>query len=172
LEATDSDSHLNLSYWRLHSVSGLCRIGAVLSAQDGTAADDYALYNKGLYNTVRSPHDPFSLPERGSCKPSMNTKILSALLTIAWFSAAFGQTLDKAKLDQFFDRLAEKNQAMGTLTIAKDGNVLYRSAAALEATATDKFQLAGGRIVFEFDAAKEQMTVKRRGRERVFTKEK
>ena len=58
----------------------------------------------------------------------MKTKILSALLAIAWFSAAFGQTLDKAKLDQFFDRLAEKNKAMGSLTIAKDGNVLYTRA--------------------------------------------
>lgn len=58
----------------------------------------------------------------------MKTKILSALLTIAWFSAAFGQTLDKAKLDQFFDRLAEKNQAMGSLAIVKDGKVLYSRA--------------------------------------------
>ena len=31
-------------------------------------------------------------------------------------------------LDQFFDRLAEKNKAMGSLTIAKDGNVLYTRA--------------------------------------------
>ncbi|MBX3442703.1 MAG: beta-lactamase family protein [Planctomyces sp.] len=35
------------------------------------------------------------------------------------------QSLDKAKLDQFFDRLAEKNKAMGSLVIAKDGDVLY-----------------------------------------------
>ncbi len=33
--------------------------------------------------------------------------------------------LDKAKLDQFFDRLAEKNKAMGSLVITKDGNTLY-----------------------------------------------
>ena len=58
----------------------------------------------------------------------MKTKILPALLTIAWFGAAFGQTLDNAKLQQFFDRLAEKNKAMGSLTIAKDGNVLYTRA--------------------------------------------
>src|SRR5262249_24290997 len=30
--------------------------------------------------------------------------------------------------DQFFDRLAEKNKAMGSLIIAKDGNVLYTRA--------------------------------------------
>jgi CubicO group peptidase (beta-lactamase class C family) len=41
------------------------------------------------------------------------------------FTSGYAQTPDKAKLDQFFDRLAEKNKAMGSLTIAKDGNVLY-----------------------------------------------
>jgi CubicO group peptidase (beta-lactamase class C family) len=44
---------------------------------------------------------------------------------LAFFTAGYAQTLDKAKLDQFFDRLAEKNKAMGSLTLAKDGNVLY-----------------------------------------------
>src|SRR5213593_3513567 len=57
------------------------------------------------------------------------TKILFAtLVTLALFTAGYAQTLDKAKLDQFFDRLAEKNKAMGSLTIAKDGNVLYTRA--------------------------------------------
>ena len=56
----------------------------------------------------------------------MKIKILFAIsLTLALFTAAHAQTLDKAKLDQFFDRLAEKNKAMGSLTIAKDGKVLY-----------------------------------------------
>jgi D-alanyl-D-alanine carboxypeptidase len=59
----------------------------------------------------------------------MKIKILFAtLLTLALFTAGYAQTLDKAKLDQFFDRLAEKNKAMGSLTIAKDGNVLYTRA--------------------------------------------
>ena len=44
------------------------------------------------------------------------------------FTAGHGQALDKAKLDQCFGRLAEKNKAMGSLTIAKDGNVLYTRA--------------------------------------------
>jgi CubicO group peptidase (beta-lactamase class C family) len=44
------------------------------------------------------------------------------------FSAGIAQTLDKAKLDQFFDRLAEKNKAMGGLAIVKDGSVLYTRA--------------------------------------------
>jgi D-alanyl-D-alanine carboxypeptidase len=59
----------------------------------------------------------------------MKIKILFAtLLTLALCAAGYAQTLDKAKLDQFFDRLAEKNKAMGSLTIAKDGKVLYTRA--------------------------------------------
>ena len=49
----------------------------------------------------------------------------SLLLCALMFTAGYAQTLDKAKLDQFFNRLAEKNKAMGSLTLAKDGNVLY-----------------------------------------------
>jgi CubicO group peptidase (beta-lactamase class C family) len=62
-------------------------------------------------------------------------------------------------------------------TITREGSTLFvrpdeQSAAPLEATAQDKFQLAGGRITFEFDAAKNQMLHKRGGPARVFTKEK
>jgi CubicO group peptidase (beta-lactamase class C family) len=56
----------------------------------------------------------------------MRIKTLFAIsLALALFTAGYAQTLDKAKLDQFFDRLAEKNKAMGSLTIARDGTVLY-----------------------------------------------
>ena len=56
----------------------------------------------------------------------MNIKIfLGTIMTLALFTTASAQTLDKAKLDQFFDRLAEKNKAMGSLVIVKDGMVLY-----------------------------------------------
>ena len=59
----------------------------------------------------------------------MKIKVLfAALLTLALGAIGYAQTLDKAKLDQFFDRLAEKNKAMGSLTIAKDGKVLYTRA--------------------------------------------
>jgi D-alanyl-D-alanine carboxypeptidase len=50
--------------------------------------------------------------------------VLCALL----FTAVSAQTPDKAKLDLFFNRLAEKNKAMGSLTLAKDGSVLYSRA--------------------------------------------
>ena len=59
----------------------------------------------------------------------MKTKILFAtLLTLALFTPGYAQTLDKAKLDQFFDRLTEKNKAMGSLVIVKDDKVLYTRA--------------------------------------------
>jgi CubicO group peptidase (beta-lactamase class C family) len=54
--------------------------------------------------------------------------VLATLLTLVLFNAGHAQTLDKARLDQFFDRLVEKNKAMGSLVIAKDGNVLYSRA--------------------------------------------
>jgi CubicO group peptidase (beta-lactamase class C family) len=50
------------------------------------------------------------------------------LLCALVFTAAHAQTPDKAKLDQFFNRLAEKNKAMGSLTITKDGNTFYSRA--------------------------------------------
>lgn len=71
----------------------------------------------------------------------MKTKTIFAIfLTLTFFTAAaHAQTLDKAKLDQFFDRLAEKNKAMGSLTIAKDGNTLYtRSIGYSQISATEK----------------------------------
>lgn len=54
-----------------------------------------------------------------------NKVLLATLMALAALTATYAQTLDKAKLDQFFDRLAEKNKAMGSLTISKDGNILY-----------------------------------------------
>jgi D-alanyl-D-alanine carboxypeptidase len=47
------------------------------------------------------------------------------LLVVSLFNAGHAQLPAKAKLDRFFDRLAEKNKAMGSLTIAKDGNIIY-----------------------------------------------
>jgi len=49
----------------------------------------------------------------------------TTLLLLASCTAGYAQTLDKAKLDQLLDRLAEKNKGMGSLILAKDGNVLY-----------------------------------------------
>jgi D-alanyl-D-alanine carboxypeptidase len=51
--------------------------------------------------------------------------VLAALLALALAGTASAQTLDNAKLDQYFDRIAEKNKGMGSLAVAKDGNVIY-----------------------------------------------
>jgi CubicO group peptidase (beta-lactamase class C family) len=64
-------------------------------------------------------------------------------------------------------------------TITRDGSTLFfqpagapaSSAVPLEATAENQFQIEGV-VVFTFDAAKNQMTVKRRGAEKVLTKDK
>ena len=47
------------------------------------------------------------------------------LLCAVIFTAGHAQTPDKGKLDQFFNRLAEKNKAMGSLTVTKEGIVFY-----------------------------------------------
>ena len=71
---------------------------------------------------------------------TMKTRIsFATFLTLALLTAGYAQTLDKAKLDKFFDRLAEKNKAMGSLTIARDGKVLYtRAIGYSQITATEK----------------------------------
>lgn len=56
----------------------------------------------------------------------MNIKVLfAAILLLALSLKGNAQALDKAKLDLLFDRLLEKNKGMGSITIAKDGKVLY-----------------------------------------------
>jgi len=60
-------------------------------------------------------------------------------------------------------------------TITREGSTLFiqpgrESPGPLEATAQDKFKIGGA--VVEFDASKSQMTLKRSGGQRVFTKEK
>jgi CubicO group peptidase (beta-lactamase class C family) len=62
-------------------------------------------------------------------------------------------------------------------TVTRQGTTLFvqpgaQTATALEATAPNLFQLLGGSVVFEFDAAKNQMIQRRGGMARVFTKER
>lgn len=61
---------------------------------------------------------------RRPIKALTTTLLLCALM----FTAGHAQTPDKAKLDQFLNRLAEKNKAMGSLTVTKDGNIFYSRA--------------------------------------------
>ena len=46
---------------------------------------------------------------------------IAFMIALTLLPAASPQTFDKAKLDQFFDRLAEKNKAMGSVVVARDG---------------------------------------------------
>ncbi len=56
------------------------------------------------------------------------TPIIASILALPLSVTCDAQTLDKAKLGSFFDRLAEKNQSMGSLVLAKDGEVLFSRA--------------------------------------------
>src|SRR5438045_6793529 len=62
---------------------------------------------------------------RGGSKLVRRATLIAMFVTLVLLTAGRAQALEKARLDQFFDRLAEKNQAMGSLVIAKDGDVLY-----------------------------------------------
>jgi D-alanyl-D-alanine carboxypeptidase len=56
------------------------------------------------------------------------TPLLTILLTASLSATCYAQSPDRVKLDQFFDRLAEKNKAMGSIVVVKDGDVLYKRA--------------------------------------------
>ena len=59
----------------------------------------------------------------------MRNKILTTfLLTVLSVVAVYGQSLNKSKLDSLLNILAEKNKAMGSLTISKNRNVVYSRA--------------------------------------------
>lgn len=56
----------------------------------------------------------------------MKTKTLFATLaSLVLISLVHAQALDQTKLDRFLDRLQEKNQAMGELTMVRDGVPVY-----------------------------------------------
>ncbi len=71
--------------------------------------------------------------------------LLALLVAVTLVAAAFAQTPATAKLDQFFDRLAEKSKAMGNLLIAKDGKLVYsRSIGYGQINGADKKALTAG----------------------------
>ncbi|HEY3390244.1 MAG TPA: serine hydrolase domain-containing protein, partial [Prolixibacteraceae bacterium] len=57
-----------------------------------------------------------------------NTILAAILLTVLSFGTIHSQNFDKAKLDRLFDVLAQKEKAMGSLTLSKNGNVIYSRA--------------------------------------------
>ena len=59
----------------------------------------------------------------------MKQKLFSMILFIGIaFGTVFAQSINKPKLDSLFNILAEKNKAMGSVTISKNGTVLYSRA--------------------------------------------
>src|SRR5690349_22482581 len=59
----------------------------------------------------------------------MKTKILITTLLLGLsFGTVFSQRFNKPKLDSLMDILAEKNNAMGSLTISRNGVVVYSRA--------------------------------------------
>ncbi|HCY75439.1 MAG TPA: peptidase [Ignavibacteriales bacterium] len=59
----------------------------------------------------------------------MKSKIfLTLLITVLSFASIFSQSINKAKLDSLLNILDEKNKSMGSLTISKNGDVLYSRA--------------------------------------------
>lgn len=68
------------------------------------------------------------------------------------------------------------SEAPMKFTVSREGNTLFvqangQAVIPLEPTAQDKFKIESAGIVMEFDVAKKQMTLKRSGGERVFTKQ-
>jgi D-alanyl-D-alanine carboxypeptidase len=59
----------------------------------------------------------------------MKQKLFSMILFMGIaFGTVFAQSINKPKLDSLFNILAEKNKAMGSVTISKNGTVLYSRA--------------------------------------------
>ena len=76
---------------------------------------------------VQRPRLTLTLPYNAlAAIPHMKRLVLFAVFASHLFSAAVhAQAVDKARLDGFLDRLLEKNQAMGELTIVRDGQLIY-----------------------------------------------
>jgi D-alanyl-D-alanine carboxypeptidase len=55
-------------------------------------------------------------------------KTLAILLTCLITVAVSGQNFDREKLDRYFETLASKNKMMGSITMSKDGQVIYEKA--------------------------------------------
>ena len=70
----------------------------------------------------------------------MTKNIVSATLLLLISYHSFSQNLNTDTLDDYFDTLERRNEAMGSLTIAKDGLILYSKAIG------HRFQKSEGKI--------------------------
>ena len=51
--------------------------------------------------------------------------LFAPLFSLPMMLTGYGQMIYKALIDKYFDRLAEKNKAMGTLIISNNGKAIY-----------------------------------------------
>lgn len=127
------------------------------------------------------PEERLALAYTTNAKIYPVRNIVSGVFDIYWNRPFQISALDAAAVSpEVLDRYAGVYTISGTpakMTVTRDGATLYIQAGAessgvpLEATAEDKFKIDPG-VVFEFDAAKGRLTIKRAKGERVFTKEK
>lgn len=85
-------------------------------------------------------------------------KIISTALAIFLIQALTAQTFDKAKLDQYFQTLAENQKMMGSVTLSNEGKIVYQKAfgfadleANIRATPATKYRI--GSITKMFTSA-------------------
>ena len=106
--------------------------------------------------------------------------IVSGVFDIYWNRPFQIPTFDAFEISaEVLDRYAGVYTIPGTparVTLTRDGATLYfqpagQSAVPIEATAENKFKIDPF-VVFEFDAAKGELTITRAGQKRVFTKGK
>lgn len=127
------------------------------------------------------PEEKLALAYATNLKIYPVVKIVEGALDIYWHRPYEVPTFEPLKLSpEVLDRYVGSYthpDAPAKAEITRDGETLYfrppgaKTAAPLEATEPDKFKIDPG-VTFEFDTAKGQMAVKRRGVERVFMKEK
>lgn len=126
------------------------------------------------------PEEKLALAYTTNAKVYPVSNIVSGVFEIYWNRPFQIPTFDAfAVSSEVLDRYAGIYSITGTpvkVTVTRDGGTLYfqpagQSAVPLEATAEDKFKIDPF-VIFEFDAAKGEMTVNRVGQKKVFTKQK
>ena len=68
----------------------------------------------------------------------MKEKIFAILLTFLTFHTGFSQTIDKEKLDTYFQALESNNKFMGSVAIYKDEKIIYTKSVGFSDVATNK----------------------------------
>jgi CubicO group peptidase (beta-lactamase class C family) len=128
------------------------------------------------------PEERLALAYATNAKIYEVRKIVTGVFDIYWNRPFEIPALDALAVSpEVLDRYVGVYIVPGTparMTVTRDGATLYIAAGAqpgagvpLEATAEDKFKIDPG-VVFEFDAAKGQLTIKRPQGAMVFTKQK